>query len=104
MLQFPKKTTFATYKKVTNTFTKPPMLNIITVYQDLLAPLGQVRRKMQVPCFYHDDTKPSMTLYTDSNTFFCFTCRKWGSSYQIIMDIKHMNFRDALNFGKRNYL
>lgn len=81
--------------------TKPPVLNIATVYEDLIGGLGlSFVEKRQVPCFYHNDSKPSMTLYFRTNTFFCFTCRKWGGPYDIIMQIKGITFKEALEEGK----
>lgn len=98
--KFYKKKSF--YKSISNknTFSKPPYINIFYVYEDLIGGLGSTRAKKQVPCFYHDDAKPSMTLYLDTNTFFCFTCRKWGGPYDIIMHIKGMTFPQALKFGE----
>lgn len=51
--------------------------------QDTLVALGvemagQNARGWRAACFLHDDTMPSMWVYADTNSFYCYGCGAWG--------------------------
>ena len=48
-------------------------------------------------CPFHSDTKPSMHIYNDSNTYYCFTCGHGGDTINYIMGTNKCNFVTAVN-------
>lgn len=49
--------------------------------------LNQYRVRGNVPCPFHQDAKPSMHLYDKTNSFYCFSCKKAGSTIDLYMEI-----------------
>jgi DNA primase len=50
-------------------------------------------------CPFHDDGKmPSFTIYTATNTFFCFShdCRASGDVISYVMRLHNVDFKEAL--------
>lgn len=47
-------------------------------------------------CPLHDDNDPSLHIYTESNTFKCFGCGKWGDAAQFLQDLQGLSYLDAL--------
>jgi len=40
-------------------------------------------RVWKTNCIYHNDPDPSLALYTDTNTFYCYGCEAHGDSYDL---------------------
>lgn len=40
-------------------------------------------------CVWHDDSTPSLVLYPENNSFFCFGCHEWGDSANIIDSLRN---------------
>ena len=49
----------------------------------------QVVRGRKALCFMHDDHKPSLTIYKDSNSWFCYTCNKGGNVIDLVEEYFH---------------
>jgi len=64
--------------------------------------LGFEPENNKIPCFYHNDSDPSMVLYSGTNTFHCFGCGKSGNIFNLVMDAKEIPFRDAILWIKRH--
>ena len=47
-------------------------------------------------CLFHDDKNPSMHIYKDTNTFFCFTCSAAGTVIDIVMKLWGLDFVGAV--------
>lgn len=47
-------------------------------------------------CPLHDDSDPSLHVYTESNTFKCFGCGKWGDPAQFLQDMHNIPYPDAM--------
>jgi hypothetical protein len=47
-------------------------------------PLRQQGTTWVANCIFHDDRTPSLVLFTDTNSFFCFGCDQWGDSANLI--------------------
>jgi len=46
-----------------------------------------------ISCPFHEDKKPSMHIYPDTNTYYCFACRKSGNGITFLMDYLHLASR-----------
>lgn len=48
-------------------------------------------------CPFHDDREtPSMRIYSQTNTFFCFGCQAGASVFEFVMRMDNIEFKDAL--------
>jgi DNA primase len=48
-------------------------------------------------CPFHEDRNPSLVLYPESGTFFCFGCRAHGDVITFLMRIEGLSFRQAVD-------
>lgn len=59
-------------------------LSSIDIY-NVLQKLGiDVIRGKKALCFMHDDHDPSLTIYSKSNSWFCFPCKKGGGVIDLV--------------------
>ncbi len=47
-------------------------------------------------CIFHDDRVPSLAVYPDTQSFYCFGCGIGGDVIRFLMEAEHLTFRDAL--------
>ena len=47
-------------------------------------------------CVFHDDKTPSMKVYENTNSFFCFGCGVGGDSIDFVMKYYNVGFVDAV--------
>lgn len=52
--------------------------------------------KGYISCPFHKEDTPSLKLYPDSNTFYCFGCGTGGDVISLVQKIFHLNFAGAL--------
>ncbi len=69
---------------------KPEILTVVS--QDLA--VKRVGKYYRALCPFHDDTEPSLVLYPETGTFFCFGCRKTGDA------IHYMALRQGVRDGE----
>ena len=50
----------------------------------------------QAKCIFHDDNKPSLYYYPDTNTVYCFACQTYGDSISVYQKLNNCNFIDAV--------
>ena len=69
-----------------------PIADIVRFYG------GEVRegRNVSVKCCIHNDTRRSAVIDTYGNLYFCHTCGKGGSGFDIIMEKEGIGFKDAV--------
>lgn len=85
-------------KPITN-FSKP---DIIRTYEKIVIDQGRLRqsgRATITKCPFHNDHKPSFSMYSDNNTYHCFSCGVDGDSFKMIMEILKMTFQEAKQFA-----
>jgi len=58
----------------------------------------QVGRNNKVSCLFHNDKNPSMHIYKESNSYYCFTCQSHGSVIDIIMKLQNTDFIGAVHY------
>ena len=64
-------------------FEKINAIQITDVCKKLNITLVRGRRAL---CFMHEDHHPSLTIYKDTNSWFCYTCNKGGGVIDLVKD------------------
>jgi DNA primase len=59
-------------------------------------------RKVAGCPFHEGDHDPSFTVYPN-NTYFCFGCEAWGDALKFLVDYKHWDFKDAMEYLGDDY-
>lgn len=62
---------------------------------------GKVRKsgkRIHCCCPLHEDKNPSFIIYTDSNSWHCFSCNRGGSSIDFIMFLHGNTFVEAVKY------
>lgn len=74
-------------------FTAAKSVNIVDVYDTYVgkAKSRKGRKSVAVPCVYHEDKHPSLNLYPNDNSFFCFQCHRKGTSIDLVMEALHVD-------------
>src|SRR5215213_8885546 len=54
--------------------------------------LQQSGRHLVGLCPFHQDRIASLTLYSATDTYYCFGCRRYGDVIRFIQDIEHLSF------------
>jgi hypothetical protein len=65
--------------------------DVVSMY----TPVANPRRLVKCPI--HEDKTPSLKMYLDTNSFFCFGCRKGGSPVNLVMLVENLTFKEAVN-------
>ena len=47
-------------------------------------------------CPFHNEKTPSFSVSVDKNLAYCFSCKKGGSPAQFLMDLKHIEYKEAI--------
>jgi hypothetical protein len=47
-------------------------------------------------CPFHDDQSPSLSVYLDSNRYYCFACGARGDTIALVQQLEGLNFREAV--------
>ena len=51
--------------------------------------------KYQALCPLHSEDTPSFTIYSDSDSFFCWGCRAGGDAIELLMQLDDVSFLEA---------
>lgn len=70
---------------------------IVSQYTRLQAEGG----RLVAHCPFHDDERPSFTVYPKTNTYYCFGCGANGDAIKFLTDKESMTFRQALEALER---
>ena len=54
-------------------------------------------KQVLIPCVFHGETKPSLSIDTEKNLYHCFGCNAGGSLADFIMQQRGVKFKDAVN-------
>lgn len=57
----------------------------------------KIGRDNKVGCIYHNERTPSMHIYKN-NHFYCFSCSKYGSVIDVVMQLQGLDFKEAVEF------
>ena len=56
----------------------------------------KVNKNHHAKCPFHKDSKPSLRIYPETNTYTCFGCDKTGDTIQFIQDFENCTKREAI--------
>lgn len=87
-------------KFILKTFSKDvkTLYNIPAAKQYPLENILQFNASGYAKCIYHDEKTPSLYLNRKKNNVHCFSCGKNADTIDVIMEIQHLNFGDAVRF------
>ena len=78
-----------------------PIDNVVSKFTKI----KPIRLGWQACCPFHEDKIPSLIIYKETNSFYCFSCGAGGSSLDFLMKINgDMNLSKAVDFLKNNYV
>jgi len=81
-----------------------PKGDIIKVYERLVGgPMRHTGRATIVKCCFHDDNKPSLALYKDTSSFYCFSCNIGGDIYKFVQKVMNCDYKTALGIIKDSH-
>ena len=58
--------------------------------------LRQSGRNFTARCPFHDDRNPSFVVFTQTQSFYCFSCAAHGDVLSFLMRIERLSFGEAL--------
>ena len=65
--------------------------------QQVLSRYGyETNRAGFINCPFHDEKTPSLRIYPDSNSFYCFGCNVGGDVIGFVMHLFHIDFSQAI--------
>lgn len=77
---------------MSNVFDVAKGISIKAVYERYTGTsLDKHRIRGNVSCPFHSDARPSMHLYEDTNTFYCFSCKSFGGPIDLYKEIMTAN-------------
>ena len=73
--------------------------SFVEVFETLvgIAREHQSGRALTVPCPFHEDRHPSFAIYPDTNSGHCFSCGWNGGIFRLVMDVKGVDYDEALS-------
>ena len=60
-------------------------------------------RNQKCLCPFHSEKTPSMVIYPDTQSFYCFGCGAGGDVITFIMKIENLDYPEAIRFLARRY-
>ena len=76
-------------------------IDILDVARDLgLA----VNKYQKCNCPFHEEDTPSLAFYPHTNSYYCFGCGKTGTQITLYMEVRKLDFKQALQEMSAKYL
>ncbi|MBI4469804.1 MAG: toprim domain-containing protein [Acidobacteria bacterium] len=66
--------------------------DVVTKY----APLRKRGKNYAAQCIFHEDRTPSLVVFPQTQTFYCFGCQASGDVFSFLMKVEHLSFPEAL--------
>jgi len=54
--------------------------------------------RLKAKCIWHNDNNPSMHYYKKKNKVYCFSCKKGGDVFDVVMQLNNCNLKEAISF------
>jgi DNA primase len=59
------------------------------------AGVDTTRKRGNIPCPFHKDQKPSFSIYDNTNSFYCWSCKKSGTPINFLMELSGLTAEGA---------
>lgn len=92
-----RKTNAAQREEIERLKHAVPIAELVRKYIEL-RPSGSTLTGL---CPFHDDHKPSFTVYPDQSTFHCYGCGAHGDALSFLREVEGLTFRQALEALER---
>ncbi|MBP6945187.1 hypothetical protein KBD61_04525 [Patescibacteria group bacterium] len=69
---------------------------IVWVARQLFTKVKRANRCYMIKCPFHLDNTPSLALYEDTNSFYCFGCGKGGDVIRFVESLYDCGFKEAI--------
>lgn len=82
-----------------NFFEKVEMAHEIPILEVISSRIQTERAasdRHKAKCPLHEDKNPSLTIYTETNSWYCFSCSQGGSPIDFIMKYLNCDFKSAI--------
>jgi DNA primase len=53
--------------------------------------------------FHEGDREPSLTIYEETDTYYCFGCEAWGDAVKYLIDYRHLTPTQAMEYMGEEY-
>ncbi len=83
---------------------KPNIISVFEHFDSNNQPLRRSGKATMVCCPFHGEQHPSLALYEDTDSYFCFACGAKGDSFNYIMQMANIDFTEAIEYAKDNKL
>lgn len=78
-------------------------VNILDVCRVMGIPERESGSTHKCKCPHHADDHPSLTIYQDTNSYYCFQCGDAGDVFRFIKGNKKCGFHDALTWIEKSF-
>jgi DNA primase len=80
------------------------MISIVDLISKYDIPLQEMGSRYRICCPFHDDENPSLVVYPETNSWYCFTCGVGGAPVKFMMLFEKLTYEDASEkLGMNNY-
>lgn len=80
--------------KVMKSLKRPDILQVL---EDYGIETKRVGNTVFACCLWHSDSNPSMAIYPDTNSYYCFVCKAHGTVENLIAKIQHKSYYQVVN-------
>ena len=70
------------------------ILDIVESYELPLTKIGENRYKILCP--FHEDSKPSLTIFVETNSWYCYGCQEGSDICRFIMLMESISYPEAI--------
>lgn len=79
-----------------------PNVDIVAAFEGLTQKATRRSGQANLACCpFHEEKHPSFALYIETSSFFCFSCGAHGDAFDLIMQLQQVDFKEAMEIGKR---
>jgi len=69
----------------------------------VLERLGHQVKNKRALCPFHDDHSPSLQVYEDTASVYCFSCQRGGDIFDLLDTVKHLALPEAIDWLADNF-
>jgi DNA primase len=74
------------------------MIKVSDILNDIGIPYKEAGNSYKVKCWFHDETKPSMSIHREIGMYHCFSCHESGNIFKLIDHHLNLTGIEALKY------